>query len=303
MQTAGVYEVQGFVEVWVGLMTPERIAIAEQIVGGDPACLSGRDPATTPVPGPQPEGGEGWAYLGETDTGWAGDRPVLVADNSAFVALWEQLEMVSPAPEVDFESQIVISFLILHSGSCPVTRLDDMRVEGDLLYGLVVRLTDEMVCTDDGVPRTYITSVDRDRLPPAPFRIGSDQGFGGQILVDADLREPGSVPAEHQVSDTSPARVRAATQTPYLVEGPGVPFLFTLDMACGIDHLGEINWVPWHRADQSSPVPAEWEQATVDGLLDLEMMMTEGPEPTLTASVNGVGVLYLPGPDSGQPCG
>jgi hypothetical protein len=74
-------------------------------------------------------------------------------------------------------------------------------------------------------------------------------------------------------------------------------------MACGIDYLGDINWVPWHRADQTTPVPTEWTDASVDGLLDSEMMMTEGPEPTLTASAGGVEILYLPGPDSGQPCG
>jgi hypothetical protein len=74
-------------------------------------------------------------------------------------------------------------------------------------------------------------------------------------------------------------------------------------MACGTEYLGEINWVPWHRADSSPRPPTEWEQATVDGLLDLEMLMTEGPAPTLTASAGGVAVLYLPGPDSGQSCG
>jgi hypothetical protein len=184
-----------------------------------------------------------------------------------------------------------------------VTRLDDIRVLGDLVQAVVVHLTDEIGCTADGVTRTYLVSVERDKLPSPPFQVALNEDLGLQIEVDADLRVPGSVPDEGEVADISYLPVRAPTATPTLVEGPGVPFFYTLDMACGIDHLGEINWVPWHRADQSTPVPAEWDQATVDGLLDLEMMMTEGPEPTLTASVNRVEVLYLPGPDAGQPCG
>jgi hypothetical protein len=49
-------------------------------------------------------------------------------------------------------------------------------------------------------------------------------------------------------------------------------------------------------------VPEEWKAATVDGLLDLEMLMTPGPEPTLTASAGGVEILYLPGPPEEAIC-
>ncbi len=49
-------------------------------------------------------------------------------------------------------------------------------------------------------------------------------------------------------------------------------------------------------------MPAEWEAATIDGLLDLELMMTPGPEPTLTASASGVDVVYLPGPETTRAC-
>lgn len=303
MQTAGVYEVQGYVEVWVGLLTPERIAMAEEIIGGDPACLSGRDPATTPLPGPQPAGGDGWTYLGETDTGWAGERPLIVAAAEAFDALWKQLGMTAPPPAVDFGGQIALSFLTWHSGSCPLTRLDAMEVQGDLVQATVVDLPDDIACTDDAVPRTYLVSMDRDHLPPPPFRFAASDGFSSQLLVEADLRVPGSVPADNEVSETTPpAPLRTPTTTPHLVEGPGVPFVFTLEMACGIDYLGAINWVPWHLAVEPTPVPVKWEEATVDGLLDLDMMMTEGPKPTLTATAGGVDLLYLPGPDDGEPC-
>jgi hypothetical protein len=49
-------------------------------------------------------------------------------------------------------------------------------------------------------------------------------------------------------------------------------------------------------------MPEEWKAATIDGLLDLELMMTPGPEPTLTASGGGVEVLYLPGPETQPGC-
>jgi hypothetical protein len=103
MQTAGVYEVQGFVEVWVGLLTPDRIAIAEQIVAGDPACLSGRDPATTPVPGPQPEGGDGWALLTVAEA-WLGDRPIVIADAESFTQAWDSGRFKAKLPRWIFRT-------------------------------------------------------------------------------------------------------------------------------------------------------------------------------------------------------
>ena len=48
-------------------------------------------------------------------------------------------------------------------------------------------------------------------------------------------------------------------------------------------------------------LPAEWEEATLDGLLDVELLIEEGPELSLTPTAGGRDILYLPGPDEWDP--
>ncbi|HEY6627941.1 MAG TPA: hypothetical protein VI193_03045 [Acidimicrobiia bacterium] len=300
MDTAGVYEVQGYVEVWVGLLTPERIAVATEAGGDAPICLSGQDPATTPLPGPQSAGGEGWAYLAEADTMPASDQPQVIAEPGPLSSIWEEVGITDPMPEVDFEKQIVLVLVVGHSSSCPETRLDDVVVEDDFVYAVIPTITDQMGCTSDWVPRTYLVAVDRDRLPSPPFRLSAISEYGSEVLVSADLRLPGSGLAEGEIQPTSPERLRQVTPLPFWIE-TGIPWTLTIDPACGANYLGEINGVHWHRSDGSG-MPEEWKAAAVDGLVDLELMMTQGPAPTLTASAGGATIRYLPGSDDGQPC-
>ncbi len=122
-----------------------------------------------------------------------------------------------------------------------------------------------------------------------------------RVEIATDLRVPGSVPARGDVVRAEPGPVRELTPMPHFIEPefPGPPLI--IDPACDVDYLGEINRVHWHRAEGSG-MPEEWEAAIVDGLLDLELMMTPGPEPTLTASAGGLDVLYLPGPELQPGC-
>ncbi|MGH8914042.1 MAG: hypothetical protein ACRDZM_05930 [Acidimicrobiia bacterium] len=298
MEVWGTYEARGVVEVFVGLLTPDRIAAAREAIGEDPACLTGQDPATTPLPGPQPEGGDGWDYLGETDFTFA-EHPLVITEQAALVEMWEQTELAAGPPDIDFTVQIVVTSFVVHSGSCPVTRLDDVAFETDLIRAQIVHISDGRGCTDDGVPRTYFIALDRDRLPAPPFRIA---GEGRQeAMVTVDLRDPGSVATPDDLTPFSPERPRVA-EVPGYVE-PGFPWPATFDLSCGTAHLGVINGVGWHRPDGRDDLPPEWVEATVDGLLDVELVMTEGPEPTLTVTAGGVNVSYLPGDEPETPCG
>ena len=171
METAGIYEVQGYIEIWVGRLTPENIAAVSEVVGDAPVCLSGHDPATTPAEGPQPEGGDGWSYLGEADAMPDSEFPRILADRAALNAMWGRLGLAGDPPVVDFEEHVVFSLVIGHSGSCPRTRLDDVIVDGSLVYLVVPTITDEMGCTDDWVPRTYLVGMERDLLPAPPFQL------------------------------------------------------------------------------------------------------------------------------------
>jgi len=300
MNAWNMYEARGVVTVWVGRLTPDRIALVNEIVGDDPACLEGQDPATTPEPGPQPEGGEGWVYLATVDN-MVSERPTVIADLGALNQIWETLGVEGEPVEVDFQTHIVVAFPVFYSGSCPETRIDDVDVEGDLVHPIIPLITTEQMCTDDANPRTYLVSMERDVLPPPPFRISYEKGTLIEVQVRADLRQPGSMPAEGEVEDVVGLPTQTPTPTPEIIE-PGFPRRFTIDVSCGIDYLGIINWVGWHIAEDSSGLPTEWQEQTVDGLLDLELRMTEGPNPTLTATAGGHEVRYVPGADNGAPC-
>ena len=215
--------------------------------------------------------------------------------------MWGQLGMPGAPPVVDFESHVVLSLVIGHSGSCPRTRLDDVVVDGSLVYAVIPGITDEMGCTADWVPRTYLVALDRDRLPMPPFQLTAQKGYGARVEVATDLRVPGSIPEQGDMEPAEAGPLREPTAMPHWIE-PGFPSpALTIDPDCGADYLGQINTVHWHRAEGSG-MPEEWKTAAVDGLLDLELMMTPGPEPTLTASVGGVEILYLPGPPAEAVC-
>jgi hypothetical protein len=300
MDASNMFETRGVVTIWVGRLSPERVAVVEGIVGDDPACLEGLDPATTPEPGPQPEGGDGWTYLAEVDS-MLGERPTVAADAGTLAGVWEELGGEGPAPSVDFEARIVVGFAVLYSGSCPVTRFDDVVVDDDLVHPVISHISDSQFCTADGNPRTYLIAIERKILPQPPFRISYDKDTVLEVRVTVDLRQPGSVAAEGDIEHVTAERPRTATPTPLVIE-TGFPWPFTIDVSCGIEYLGVINGVGWHIADDTA-LPVEWEEATTEGLLDVELLIKEGPEPSLTATAGGTDILYLPGADEGDPCG
>ena len=297
MDASNMFEARGVVIVWVGRLTPERIASAEEIVGDDPACLMGRE---TPEPGPQSAGGDGWTYLATVDT-WISNRPVVIASADRLADVWNELGVEGPPADVDFETHIVVAFPVTYSPPCDETRFDEVVVEDDLVHPVIADLSTEFVCDEIAYTRSYLIAVERGILPPAPFRISYEKGTVLEIRVTADLRQPGSIPAEGEVEEFTPELLRTSTPTPAIIE-VGFPSPFTIDVSCGIDYLGVINSVGWHMADGSDELPTAWEEATVDGLLDLELLMTDGPKPTLKATAGGHTVEYLPGPDAGSPC-
>lgn len=58
----------------------------------------------------------------------------------------------------------------------------------------------------------------------------------------------------------------------------------------------------WSTTDGTTELPEAWSSEVVDGLLDLELVMTEGPDPTMTATAGGLDVLYKPSAETNQFC-
>lgn len=98
MQAWNMREVEGVVEVWVGLLTPERISRVDEVAGDRPVCLAGEDPAPAPPPGPQPKGGDGWTFLAVVDS-QLGDRPLFIADDDMLTTNWRRLGVADDPPE------------------------------------------------------------------------------------------------------------------------------------------------------------------------------------------------------------
>lgn len=282
---SNTHVLHGRVEIWVRILTEEAIETVRAAVGHEPVCVGGGDPASTPEPGPQPEGGDGWRFLGVFDTSVA-PQPVVIGDDATFAVLWSGVGGGEP-PEIDFESSIVVAYEIGYSGSCPETRLDEVTVDDTGIQPKVVTISEEMMCTADYNPRTYVFAVDRAALPAPPFTVGD------AIEVGDDLREPGSVPTR-----VGPAPVVPGPDLPDLIE-VGFPWPATIDLECGVEALGPINGVVW--VSDLEATPPEWTDAAQGALLEVSLLMREGPDPTLTVTAAGFGVAYVPDPGASPP--
>lgn len=292
-QALNYHPLHGRVEVWVGILDGDRIARVAAAVGDEPVCVDGQDPETAVRPGPQPPGGDGWRYLGEFDT--TTGLLHAVGDADAYTTLWEDLGGAGAPPEVDFETQIVVGLEIGFSGSCPQTRLDGVEVGPDAVGFEINTVTEEMACTDDYNPRTYLIALDRDRLPKPPFTIGRVDSHSGAGTIDDDLRVPGSTPEAIGEAPPPPPEVGI----PGIIE-VGFPWTAVIDLSCGIESIGEVNRVHWRT---EAEVPDEWlAAANEDGLLQVSVLITEGPEPTLTLEAAARSVEFLPGEPLPNPC-
>ncbi len=286
----------GRVEVWVGTLTEENIARVDESVDDEPVCVSGRDPATTPEPGPQPPGGDGWSYLGEFDVSLGtATTVVMVGSSDDYVELWSSLGGAADPPAVDFDGHVVAAVETGYSGSCPETRLDEITFSDSEVALVINTITDEMACTDDYNPRVYVVALQREHLPEPPFVLGRHDAPALMVQFEEDLRVPGAEPGRPRPAPDPEPQARL----PSFIE-PGFPWDAVIDVGCGIEWLGEVNGVHW-RTD--GELPDEWETFVDDDqLLEVRLLLTEGPDPTLTVTAGNHDMVYLPSDPPPDPC-
>jgi hypothetical protein len=309
VQGTGTDILKGVVFIMVGVLEPGRVAEIGRRFAGDRVCIDGIDPATVPAPGPQPQAGDGWRLLGDAKVG-APYRTGIAADRSSFKALWKQARMPGRPPTVDFEREVAIWFGAVYGGSCPAIRLDDVVVDTDaaLVHPLIVQTEPVMACTDDANGHAYLVALDRDRLPAPPFRIqlqAGDPPLGATreiTLVDADLREPGSVPGPGEVRTIKPPQDQRLVRSGDIVE-PGFPAQVVLDARCGFEWLGQLNDIWWRTevaAGETAWVPDAWGPAVdAEGMLEVTVLLRQADDPAVTdgqpraeATLNGQTVVY-----------
>lgn len=292
----------GVVTVYIDVLTEEAIAEVEALFAGEPICVEGLDPADAVEPGPQPEAGDGWRLLiAEHGVGHV-YRTGIAWDRESLEDMITTVDFMFEIPEVDFETEVAIWLGAVYGSSCPNLRLDDVIVEDLTIYPLIVNPDNPGVCTDDANPYTFIVALDRERLPAPPFHIQLDANeppAGApeeRTVVEADLREPGSTAAPEEVGFDPNLGGPTPDRSGTVIE-PGFPWDYVVDLACGFEHLGEINSYQWVA---SEPIPDSWTAATEESSeVTVELVLHEGdPEPSVDVTFAGETVTYRIGDDT-----
>jgi hypothetical protein len=283
----------------------ERVQQALAPVAGERICLS--DTGVPTPEGPQARAGDGWRLLGDELVGET-YRTGIATNAEQYRRLWRRVGMTGPRPEVDFRSEVVVWFGAVYGSTCPI-RLDDVVVTPDgepaLVHAVTVVPGGTGACTADANPHAYLVAIERDRLPPGPFAIqlGAEDPPAGvpeeRTLVNADLTAPGSVASADQVGPDRELIEQSRRPQPVESGGfiePSYPTPFRMYVYCGIAVLGELNDVWWMTGGEGVPVPRAWSDL-VDPethTLVVDVVLTPGPDPTVTATANGQSVVYAP---------
>ena len=299
IQASSIDSLRGYVRLQLPVLSDEDLSAIDDRFPGERICVEGLEPEDVVPPGPQPQVGDGWRLLVDRDE--VGDiyRTGLAWDQESFAALIDSIPGVGSDldVDVDFETEVVVWFGAVHGSSCPNLRLDDVVVDEDVVYAVIVNTDNALACTDDAIPHTYLVALERDGLPAPPFYVALEPGSpGDRLRVDADLRTPASVATPEQVGPDPDPPGREPQGSGVVIE-PGFPWEYTVDLTCRFENIGEINSFEWVAA---GPIPDSWiEVASNQESVVVEVLLREGPEPTVEVTFQGGTVAYEPADEPG----
>lgn len=297
---SSIDSLRGYVWVSIDVLSEENLDAIEDRFAGERICVDGLEPEDVVPPGPQPQAGDGWRLVLEEkgvgfpyETGIAWDTESLDELIRA-IGLSRDVDV-----DVDFENEIVIWFGAVYGSSCPNIRMDDVVVDGDFIYPVIVNTDNAMACTDDANPHAYVVAVERTVLPEPPFYVVLDPDLAFERLkVDADLRQPGSTASPDQVGPDPDPPERQPDGSGTIIE-TGFPWEYTVDLTCRFENIGEINSFEWAA---TGPIPDAWIEATAGReTVVVEVLLHEGPEPTVDVTFQGETVIYEPAEEDGCP--
>lgn len=260
-----------------------------------------------------------------------GHRLEIATNAEQLSSMWEVMQQSvdggfaaeAPVPVVDFDTEIVAAANSTESGSCPL-QIFDVVVNLDARTVTVATgvSDDHAICTSDANTVAWAIAIERELLPPPPFTLSSS----ADLWVEADLRQsaasvvddatiarksdqssatpvplpPGytydSRPSAPPRPDAEPPPATPPPGFPHVIE-PGFPSDFALGVGC-VSAIGPLNGYVWAPVDASLAVgdtPDDWRAMEVDGLLSVELSLTnaEAGEATLDVTANGRTERYL----------
>jgi hypothetical protein len=149
-----------------------------------------------PVPGAWANAveGEGWRLIADGQAAGTEGYVVRAAtDDAEYADMWEAIGLGGAAPEVDLASEVVVSFGHGIGSSCPEVRLDDVVIEGDVVFSVTSDPLEPRACTADLVgAATFVVAIERDAVPDG-FTLwlneqAAEQGNAGfSAPVEVDL--------------------------------------------------------------------------------------------------------------------
>jgi hypothetical protein len=148
-----------------------------------------------PMPGPwhNAESGDGWRLVAAGETSNVEAYTVRAAtDDAAWAEMWEAIGLEQERPHVDLGAEVAVSFGHGIGSGCRELRLDDVVIDGDVVYGVTSDPLSPRACTTDlAAAAVFVVVVSRDALPAAGFTLRlaeqtttcADCGFSEQIEV------------------------------------------------------------------------------------------------------------------------
>lgn len=285
---------RGYVGLHIDVLSEENLAVISETFPGERICVEGLDPEDVVAPGPQPLEGDGWRLLVDEKGAGAPYSTGIAWDESSLLALTDDIDGLPTIDfDVDFETEVVVYFGAVYSGSCPNIRLDDVVIDDDTVHPLIVNTDNAFVCTADANPHAYLMALDRQVLPAAPFYVQIYPDLDNdRLYVEADLREPGATAQSGEVgpdpNPPGPQPDRSGT----IIE-TGFPWQYEIDLVCGMEWLGEVNSYDWVA---STDLPLSWLDATegVESVV-VEIVLNEGDPPFVEVFFEGESVIYTAG--------
>jgi hypothetical protein len=126
-----------------------------------------------PMPGPwaNVESGDGWRLLAAGTSRDGGVEAYSVAGATIagdWHSLWSRVDPVSPRPQVDLATELVVLFAHGIGSSCPELRLDDVVIDHqrDLVHSVTSDPLQPRMCTADLVGAAYfVVALSRESVP------------------------------------------------------------------------------------------------------------------------------------------